>query len=212
MAKKFYAVRKGEVPGIYVTWAECLLQVNGFSNAEYKSFTSLDEAEAYMEGNVQKPTIKKIIDTEAVAYVDGSYNKETNQFSYGAVIFCHGKEQHFSEVFDDPELAEMNNVAGELKGAEKAIQFCLDNSIKSLTIYHDYEGIAKWCTGRWKANKIGTKAYKAFYDSASTKVKIQFVKVKGHSGDKYNDLADKLARNAFHENTFSDHASKVDFT
>lgn len=31
---------------------------------------------------------------------------------------------------------------------------------------------------------------------ASSKVCIKFVKVKGHSGDKYNDLADRLAKNA----------------
>ena len=28
------------------------------------------------------------------------------------------------------------------------------------------------------------------------KIDIKFVKVKGHSGDKYNDIADKLAKKA----------------
>lgn len=197
MAKKFYAVRKGNNPGIYETWAECRAQVSGFPNAEYKGFASLNEAEAYISGRAQESPAQKNAETEAVAYVDGSYNSGTNQFSCGAVIFYDGKKQLFSEVFEDPDLAEMNNVAGELKGAEKAIQFCLDNGIKSLTIYHDYEGISKWCTGEWKAKKAGTKAYKAFYDSASARVKIQFVKVRGHSGDKYNELADQLAKSAF---------------
>lgn len=198
MAKKVYAVRKGNKPGIYETWAECQAQVNGFSGAEYKSFTSLDEAKAYISNEEkQKPTIQKNEVTEAVAYVDGSYDKVSNQFSCGVVMFYAGKEERFAEAFDDLELAEMNNVAGELKGSEMAIQFCLDKGIKGLTIYHDYEGIAKWCTGEWQAKKTGTKAYKSFYDSASEQLQIQFVKVKGHSGDKYNELADQLAKGAF---------------
>lgn len=198
MAQKFYAVRKGYKPGIYKTWTECQAQVNGFSGAEYKSFTSLDEANAYINNEIQQESImQKNEETEAVAYVDGSYNSETNQFSCGVVMFYEGKEQHYAEAFDDSELAEMNNVAGELKGAEKAIQFCLDRGIKSLIIHHDYEGIAKWCTGEWQAKKSGTKTYKAFYDSASEQMKIHFVKVKGHSGDKYNELADRLAKDAF---------------
>lgn len=200
MANKIYAVRKGKTPGIYKTWTECQAQINGYSGAEYKSFASLDEAKAYIGDEKQVASGKPdIIETEAVAYVDGSFNSETKQFSYGVVMFYLGKEQHFSEAFDDQELAEMNNVAGELKGAEKAIQFCLDNDIKSLTIHHDYEGIAKWCTGEWQAKKPGTKAYKDFYDSASNKTRIQFVKVKSHSGDKYNEIADQLAKSAFNK-------------
>ena len=46
----------------------------------------------------------------------------------------------------------------------------------------------------WKTNKDGTKAYKAFYESLAGKLKVNFHKVKGHSGDRYNDEADKLAK------------------
>ena len=38
MAKKFYAVRNGRVPGVYMTWADCEKQVKGFGGAIYKSF------------------------------------------------------------------------------------------------------------------------------------------------------------------------------
>ncbi len=193
MAKKFYAVKNGYNTGIYETWAECKAQVSGFSGAVYKSFPSLNEAQAYINNEASKGNNAV---TEAVAYVDGSYDLKTKRFSFGVVMFHAGNEQHFSESFDDAELAEMRNVAGEIKGAEKAMQFCLEEGVKSLTIYHDYEGVAKWCIGEWQARKTGTKAYKAFYDLASEKVQIQFVKVKGHSGDKYNDLADQLAKEA----------------
>ena len=90
----------------------------------------------------------------------------------------------------------MRNVAGEIKGSEVAIKYAISKGIKAIKIYHDYEGIAKWCTGEWKANKEGTIAYKKFYDSIKEKIHVEFVKVKGHSGDKYNDVADMLAKQA----------------
>ncbi|KAI9703914.1 MAG: hypothetical protein M1820_005696 [Bogoriella megaspora] len=45
---KFYSVRVGHNPGIYHSWADCLEQVKGFKNATFKSFTSLKDAEAFM--------------------------------------------------------------------------------------------------------------------------------------------------------------------
>lgn len=201
MGNKFYAIRKGEKTGIYTTWDECKKYITGYSGAEYKSFTTKKGAEDYFNNNTQEVSDKnqENIDTDisgAVAYVDGSFNSDTKEFSYGAVIFWEKKEYHFSDKFNDEKLAEMHNVAGELKGSERAIEFALENKISKLTIHHDYEGISKWCTGEWQAKKVGTKAYKNFYETAKDKVHIEFVKVKGHSGDKYNDLADKLAKEA----------------
>lgn len=202
MAKKFYAVRKGRKTGIFPNWSLCEEQVKGFSGAEYKSFTTQDEAESYL--NIVKKESKSETDfpihdnfkSQAIAYVDGSYNKEAQEFSYGCVIFWNGYEYHLGDKSSDPKLVVMNNVAGELKGAERAIEFALENSIGKLTIYHDYEGIAKWCTGEWEANKEGTKAYVDFYNTIKERIKIEFIKVKGHSGDRYNDLADQLANQA----------------
>lgn len=194
MAGKYYAVKEGRNIGVFGTWEECKAQVDGYSGAVYKSFKTMDEAKAFIGIKV-----KEVIDTdddEAVAYVDGSFNAATNEFSYGAVIFYDNKEIHLKEKFDNEEMATMRNVAGEIYGSMAAMQYAMDKGIKKIKIYHDYEGIAKWCQGLWKTNKSGTIAYKSFYDEAKTKVKIEFVKVKGHSGDKYNDLADKLAKEA----------------
>ena len=203
MAKKYYAVRKGKTAGIYMNWDDCKAQVQGFSGAEYKSFPTITEAEAYMGGAVKNsiqveneggiPVTDKL---NAVAYVDGSYNIDTKEFSYGVVMFHDGKELHFSQKVDDRELAEMRNVAGEIKGSECAMRYAVENGCETLVIYHDYEGISKWCTGAWKANKPGTIAYKKYYEEVSSKLKVEFIKVKGHSGDRFNDVADELAKKA----------------
>ena len=194
MAKKFYAVRNGRETGIFKTWTECQKQIIGFKGAAFKGFETLAEAEAFLvgdENNSQDPR-----DGAAVAYVDGSYNAATKQFSYGMVMFCNGEEITKNEAFSDGELATMRNVAGEIMGAMTAMRYCENRGIEKLDIYYDYAGIEKWCTGECKTNKKGTTEYKQYYDSVKTTVDIRFIKVKGHSGDKYNDMADKLAKAA----------------
>ncbi|MBE6014880.1 MAG: reverse transcriptase-like protein [Lachnospiraceae bacterium] len=199
MANKYYAVKKGLTPGVYDSWEECKAQVEGFSGATYKSFKTMDEAMAYLgdvEAAKQPDDYLSLPKDEAVAYVDGSFNAETGEFAYGAVIFHNGRQINLSAKSGDDSLASMRNVAGEIKGSEAAIRYAADNDIKKITIFHDYEGIAKWPTGEWKTNKEGTASYKAFYDAHKGILDIRFVKVKGHSGDKYNDLADSLAKKA----------------
>lgn len=188
---KYYAVRNGRKIGIFETWDECKSQVDGFSGAEYKSFTKKDDAKAYLAGATEA-----VNPSGTIAYVDGSYNIETCEFSFGAVIFLDNEMQTFSQKFSDPELASMRNVAGEIKGSEFVMRYCLEKGIKEVAIYYDYEGISAWAEGRWKTNKHGTIAYKEFYDEIKDKLKVTFVKVKGHSGDTYNDMADRLAKDA----------------
>lgn len=202
MQQKYYAVRIGRTPGIYLNWEDCKKQVENFKGAKFKSFLNTKDAVDFLNNKVNTgieidEAGRPITDEKtAVAYVDGSYNIETKQFSYGVVMFHNGGEKHFSMCVDDKALAEMRNVAGEIKGAEAAMQYAYENRVEKLVIYHDYEGIASWCLGHWKTNKPGTIAYKEFYDKIVNKVKISFVKVKGHSNDTYNDLADKLAKQA----------------
>ncbi len=194
MAKKIYCVKIGKKTGKFYTWDDCKAQVVGFKGAIYKSFLTEAEADTYLSGGEVK---MQIDDSEkAISYVDGSYKKSTGEFSCGAVIFYKGKEEHISKKYDDANLAEMNNVAGELMGSVEVIRYCLKHEIKAVVIHHDYEGIARWAQGEWKANKKGTIAYKNYMDKIKKDIHVEFVKVKGHSGDKYNDLADKLAKEA----------------
>ena len=200
MGKKFYAVKQGKKMGIFTTWDECKQNVHGYSGAAYKSFASKADAEKYLHGdsNSEKANDEPVTaELEAVAYVDGSFNNKTSEFSFGAVVFFQGEQLNFAEKFNDPELVTMRNVAGEIKGSERAMAFAAENGAKNLTIHHDYEGISKWCTGDWQAKKPGTIAYKEYFDGIKKNINIKFVKVKAHSGDEYNDLADKLAKDAF---------------
>lgn len=192
---KFYAVRKGKKTGIFNTWDECKSQVNGYSGAEYKSFTTIEEAKEYIGLNKK---LEKIDNENRVeAYVDGSYEHAIREYGSGVVILKNNNvEKTYSTKGKEESLVGMRNVAGEIEAAKIAMNYCLDNKIENLTLYFDYEGIEKWCTGVWKTNKEGTIEYKKFYDSIKSKLNVEFVKVKAHSGNKYNEEADKLAKAA----------------
>ncbi|WP_288778360.1 RNase H1/viroplasmin domain-containing protein, partial [uncultured Mitsuokella sp.] len=51
MQKKVYAVRVGRTCGLFTNWPECQKQVAGFPGARYKSFTSAQEALAWLAGS-----------------------------------------------------------------------------------------------------------------------------------------------------------------
>ena len=193
MPVKYYAVKEGRVPGIYRSWDDCKKQVMGYSGAVYKSFLGEVEAKAFINPETEAVAVDK---NRAIAYVDGSYLHKERKFSYGAILIWQGEETQFCQAFSDAELATMRNVAGEIKGAEFIMRYCVEKKIPAVDIYYDYEGIEKWCTGVWKTNKAGTQNYARAYQELKKQLDIRFVKVKGHSGVKYNELADKLAKSA----------------
>ena len=189
---KFYAVKSGRKPGIYTTWAECQKQVNGYSGAVYKSFLTEKEALDYISEKKVEVELDGLI-----AYVDGSFNKKTLEYGYGCVLLegqnviekMNGKGNHLDYV-------SMRNVAGEILGATKAIEYAIAHQYSTICIYYDYEGIENWAEHSWKANKAGTQKYQQFIDESRKKIQIHFIKVLAHSGDLYNEMADRLAKNA----------------
>lgn len=46
---KYYAVKVGRKPGIYLSWDECKMQVDRYSGAVYKSFSNENEAKMFIE-------------------------------------------------------------------------------------------------------------------------------------------------------------------
>lgn len=86
--QKYYAVRRGKKPGIYLTWPECKAQVDGFTGARYKSFTDKSQAQAFLEGSDSyskpvtkknnKPKVSDINDYDVVVYTDGGSRNHGN--------------------------------------------------------------------------------------------------------------------------------------
>lgn len=218
MKRYYYAVKDGKKLGIYNTWAECESQVRGYRGAIYKKFSTYEDAYEFINGVSKnfimkdsseiKTKIKeennkeKLIDVddlkkdEAIAYVDGSFDLASFTFSYGVVFITDSDKEDYSGRDNQENLAKMRNVSGEIKGAMVAMDIAVKKNIKTLYLHFDYLGIEKWAKGDWKANKEGTKFYKEYYNSIKDRLDVVFIKVKAHSGVKYNEEADKLAKQA----------------
>lgn len=204
MAKKnVYAVRNGLKTGIFMSWDECEKQVKGFKGAEFKGFYNTQEAQKYLDGmeNNQRDMDKKEksntkVPLDAIEiYVDGSYNLERKIAAYGLVIVKNNKVflKDFS-AYPYSDVTESYNVGAELLGAKRAVELALANDIKKLVIYYDYIGIEKFATNTWKAKTPQTIEYQSFMRRYIRLLEIYFVKIKSHSGNKFNDIADKLAK------------------
>lgn len=189
---KFYAVRKGRTPGIYRTWPDAQREVTGFKGAEFKSFKTSEEAEAYMNDSEQEIVLDGLI-----AYVDGSYDKRTKRAGFGVVLIDNNEviKEVREETNIDPE-DNLWNVTAEIEGVLFAVNYAIDNGYEKIHVYYDYAGLEKWAKKEWRANKKTTKRYQDTMQELMQQIKVDFIKVAAHTGDFYNERADDLAKQA----------------
>lgn len=200
---KYYAVYRGKsgASKIYTSWDECKKDVYGFKGAIYKSFKTEREAIEFIflnsQGRVVENTKDKESENGVVIYVDGSFSVDKGNFSYGLVVVSNGNiiYKDKGKGYDKDAIA-LRNVSGEILGAKKAVEFAISNNYKEIIIAYDYQGIESWALGTWKRNNKITSEYNEYMQGKMKDINIKFKKIRGHSGDLYNDLADKLAKEA----------------
>lgn len=118
-------------------------------------------------------------------YTDGSCNKGNGGWAF-ILIDEDNDEWHMS----DGEKDTTNNRM-ELKAIIEALREVKEN--ETCEIYSDSMLCINCAEGKWKRNK-NLDLWKE-YDVISKNKKIKFIWVKGHSGDKYNEMVDKIAFN-----------------
>ena len=202
--KKFYAVLNGKEgkPRIYEDWATCQENVKGIKGGViFKSFPTKEEALDFLnkggplEGDDNHVNVK----TPLAIFVDGSFKESDNMYSYGMVVVDVATDTAIYEehgLGTSEEASELRNVAGEMKGAMRALQYCKGENIKAVSLCYDYTGIEAWATGKWRRKNKFTEAYYNYMNKLFNGVEVTFVKIKGHSNNKWNDIADALAKEA----------------
>ena len=136
-----------------------------------------------------------------IIYTDGACSGNPGPGGWGAVIFdCKNKQKNIS----GSEKNTTNNRM-ELSAAIMALKKIKTNS--EIVIYTDStcvkkgitEWVLKWKEKGWKNSKkkpVKNKDLWVKLDSLCKKNKINWKWVKGHSSNKYNNLADELATQA----------------
>lgn len=137
-------------------------------------------------------------------YVDGSFKSINGHDLVGAAYVVINKDGSTVErkVAKEYETGTHSwNVTGELNAVYGAVAYALQNNISEIDIYHDLEGSAFWANKTWKAKKPETQKYANYMQRVQSEkdLTINFIKVKGHSGNMFNEVADKLAGEAIEE-------------
>lgn len=94
----------------------------------------------------------------------------------------------------NPTNETSRNITGELEASKMAVRYAITNGFKKIFIVNDYQGISSYVTGSWKPKTKESIEYTEFMNKAKEKVEIEFIKVKGHSNNKFNDMVDELAK------------------
>ena len=124
-------------------------------------------------------------------YTDGAYSSVRDQGGIGILFLKDGKEVlRYSNMYKGTSNNQM-----ELGSIIIALRM-IKGKIDSLTIYTDSQYCIGCATLGWKRKK--NKIMWTEFDKQYKRVKqlcpnIQFIHVKGHNGEKYNEIVDKLA-------------------
>ena len=135
-----------------------------------------------------------------IIYTDGACSGNPGSGGWAAIIFNKSSGQKYKKI--GGEIATTNNRM-ELKAIIEALESIPKES--SLEIFTDSKyaingievWIKKWKTNDWLGSnkkKIKNKDLWVKLDTLSQQFQIKWNWVKGHSGDKYNDEVDRLAR------------------
>jgi len=202
--KKYYAVVRGHLPGIYEEWYGddgAQVQITDFPNALYKGFFSFEDAKAWSElqGNPDRKTaICPESDNKVIIYTDGGCSYNPGPGGYG-VILCYRK--HRKEVSGGFRLTTNNRmelmacIVG-LKSLKKSSSVILFSDSKYVV-----DGITKGWAKRWQANgwmrnrdekAVNADLWEKLLDLCAGH-EVEFKWVKGHAGHAENEQCDHLA-------------------
>lgn len=154
--KKFYVVWFGHKPGIYLTWEECQQQIDSFPGAKYKSFPSIEAAEAAMKAGPEKKG-----ESEFLHFLNAEHKPEMSSISVDAA--CKGNPGMMeyrgvytdgaSELFRLGPFPDGNNNVGEFLALVHGLAWVKQKKL-NLMIYSDSKTAMSWVRNRKAKSKL----------------------------------------------------------
>ena len=136
--------------------------------------------------------------SKVICYTDGSYKKNKNGeygVGWGYVMLDEEANEILHEEYGSyNEYMDSRQIGGELYAVARLVQYCEEHGIDEVEIRHDYLGCSKWYDGSWKCKKELTRRYREFM--LDSPLKFTFTHVEGHSGERWNEYVDTLAKRA----------------
>lgn len=151
-------------------------------------------------GEKKRPTGDNHLFSEGTSsvriYVDGSFIVDQLGWGFVAVNGAEKLDEEWGTLRNDDNLHDMHQIGGELHALYEACLWCKDRGITEVTIVFDYLGLAKWMTGEWQAKNPAVREYLARVSQvvAEGGLSITWEKANAHTGDYWNEYADKLAK------------------
>ena len=125
-------------------------------------------------------------------YTDGAC-KTSDKTGGWAFVVIKDEEKVYSEFNSEDDTT---NNRMEIMACIKALEYCLENNIKEIIINSDSMYVIGTMTLNWKRKK-NTDLWQQM-DSTIGGLNITWKHVKGHNGNKYNELCDTLAVHGSH--------------
>ncbi|MGY5352083.1 ribonuclease H1 domain-containing protein [Wenyingzhuangia sp. IMCC45533] len=162
-SKKYYVVWSGKNTGIFTTWDACKKSIDGFQGAQYKSFSSKEEAnvaftktyDEYKGKNTKRPAIDKALLKEIgqpnlnSISVDAACSGNPGLMEYRGV-----HTQTKQQLFIQGPFEEGTNNIGEFLALVHGLAYLQQINQKNLSIYSDSRTAIAWVRAKQCRTKI----------------------------------------------------------
>jgi ribonuclease HI len=225
--KQYYVVVKGYKPGLYTAWfgeGGAAEQVEGFPQAVYRGFHSLEEATVWLASQEDEllaqlpPDLQELLEQDyptdqeespeslleagkVVIYTDGGAIDNPGPGGYGVVLRYKGHRKELSGGFRSTTNNRMELLAciEGLKALKNPCQVVLYSDSKYVVNGITKDWARKWRGNGWKLSKRRKAENVDLWEqllALCEQHSVEFRWVRGHAGNPDNERCDQLAMQA----------------
>lgn len=136
---KYYAVAKGFQTGVYDTWDEASCYISGYPGALYKGFTTMGEAQLYLNEVVHPPSRFDTLTNEQQSVIQHLLTGQNLFLTGGGGV---GKSYLLSVIHTEFPGLKQNQV--EVRSVAPRIQMCALTGCAALLLGHKAKTLHSW--------------------------------------------------------------------